>query len=455
LGLAIASRLVEMMDGHIWVESQPRRGSTFFFNVHLGVADVGPSSLAADRAKSLTGLRVLVVDDNAISRDVAEEMLGNWGLRPTCTSSPTEAIQMLGHQEADDDPFRVALVDSQMPGQDGFFLVDWIRHQQHLDCPTVMMLTSGDHKRSVTHCEELAVAAYLLKPVKQSELFDAIVLAIDPVSKVYLPEVVGHDVGPAVRKLNILLAEDSLVNQKLALGVLNRRGHKVHVANNGKEAVAAVDNGEFDLILMDVQMPEMDGLEATSMIRARQAVSENHTPIIAMTAHAMKGDREACLEAGMDGYVSKPIRAPKLFEVIDTVMAEEDPGGAERVIAGQQPPDHEHVDWTRALEVVQGDRELLRELVIAFLEECPKFVQEIHTSIDSQDYTLLHRAAHTLKGSMRYFGATDAFNYAFDLERLGSETKIDGARQKFETLQGELDRVLPALSQFAETGEIP
>ena len=448
LGLAISARLVQMMQGRIWVESEVGKGSTFHFTANLGVATKQDRDALPGSARSLFGTRVLVVDDNDFGRTVVEEMLRNWELRPTCAAGTQEAIRLLEQAHTYDDPFSVVLIDSEMPEQDGFCLADWIHRREYLHCVTVMMLTSADHQRSLARCKELGISANLMKPVQQSELLDAISLAVDPSATQLVDEAPARVANRSVRSLKILLAEDSLVNQKLALGLLHQRGHHVQVANNGKEAVAAVAKGQFDLVLMDVQMPEMDGLEATALIRTRQSGSGYHVPIIAMTAHAMKGDREVCLDAGMDGYTSKPIRANKLFEAIEEVLAD-------RTSDTLQTAPAPHVNWPRALDVVQGDHDLLRELVIAFLEECPRFRQDIRVSIDQQDHALLHRASHTLKGSMRYFGAVDAFNYAYELERLGSQETIVGAEQKFKTLERELDCIMPLLSQFAETGQIP
>jgi CheY-like chemotaxis protein len=237
------------------------------------------------------------------------------------------------------------------------------------------------------------------------------------------------------------------VNQKLAIGLLGSRGHRVEVAGNGRAALAAVAARHFDLVLMDIQMPEMDGLEATKMIRARERGAGSRVPIIAMTAHAMKGDREACLAAGMDGYLSKPIRATKLFETIYQVLSEFTDMTAEPQAACE-------MDWNQALEVVQGDRELLREIVDAFLTECPQQLEQIQSSIESQDQEVLHRMAHTLKGAMRYFGASQAFDRAYELECMGRDARFDKAAEQFELLKCDIDRIHPELSRFVSSGEL-
>jgi len=304
----------------------------------------------------------------------------------------------------------------------------------------------------VARCEKLGIAAYLMKPVKQSELFDAIALALGVAAEDALaqPASAAKETRPAktTQRLNILLAEDSLVNQKLALGLLARQGHDVTVANNGKEAVAAVTARGFDLVLMDVQMPEMDGLEATRAIRAREKKTGTRVPIMAMTAHAMQGDRERCLAAGMDDYIAKPIRAEKLFDKIG-LLAQGTPPRSDpppNVTAGV-------VDWSEAMGAVNGDRELLKDVVEAFLEESPRQLSEIRQALDVEDFELLRRAAHTLKGSMRIFGAHVANEHAMRLESMGRDHTLDDATEALAVLERELARLTPILMQFVGRGD--
>jgi CheY-like chemotaxis protein len=242
---------------------------------------------------------------------------------PTTASGALEALELLRQAQEAGEPYRLVLTDAHMPDTDGFTLAERVKQDQELGSTVLMMLTSGDHPHDVARCEELGIAAYLLKPIKQSELLQAIELALGIAAPEHPPRVPSPPPRP-LRPLRVLLAEDSLVNQRLAVGLLEKHGHSVLVANNGKEAVAASKAQAFDLILMDVQMPEMDGLQATELVRAQERQTGRHTPIIAMTAHALKGDRERCLEAGMDGYVAKPIRLNELFEAMGTVLDGED-----------------------------------------------------------------------------------------------------------------------------------
>jgi CheY-like chemotaxis protein len=266
------------------------------------------------------------------------------------------------------------------------------------------------------------------------------------------PEDAGPDVATAgataQRPLSILLAEDSLVNQKLALGLLRKRGHRIQIANNGQEALAALEAQPFDLVLMDVQMPEMDGLEATALIRRREAQAGGHVPIVAMTAHAMKGDRERCLEAGMDGYVSKPIRAEELFETIAACCPPATP-------AVDPVEEASAVDWLAALEAVQGDRELLKVVAQAFLEESPQILAQIEQALDTSDPPLLQRAAHTFKGALKTFGEGTTVELALQLEILGKQGQLASAAGLLASLKQETVCVTHALAAFVQTGAFP
>jgi two-component system sensor histidine kinase/response regulator len=294
-----------------------------------------------------------------------------------------------------------------------------------------------------------------MKPIKQSELFDAIVAGVGGAVDLDAPAAVVNRLAgfePAQRPLRILLAEDSLVNQKLAIGLLQRGGHSLSIVNNGKEALAALETKAFDLVLMDVQMPIMDGLEATMTLRRREQSQQHeghgsHIPIIAMTAHAMKGDRERCLAAGMDEYVAKPIRVGELYSAISRVL----PVNALPVPEVPEAAPSE-VDWTQALESVNGDKDLLGIVVDAFLEEVPRIRQQIRESLESKSAPDLQRAAHTLKGSLRVFGAPTAAELANQLEMQGKSCKFDGAPELWSAIERNLDPVVRELEERRSSG---
>jgi two-component system sensor histidine kinase/response regulator len=333
LGLAISSRLVSLMGGRLWVESTEGLGSTFHFTASFGLAQYLARPANLDQPLDLEGLHVLVVDDNATNRRILEEMLRNWHMQPLAVESVPAAITALEQRRQAGQPFRLILLDAQMPGGDGFSLAEHIQQHPDLAQATIMMLTSGGQPGDIDRCRELGIAAYLLKPLKQSELFDSMVTVLGTSAR----NAEGAEEGPLAsqakppRSLRVLVAEDNVINQRLVVRLLEKRGHQVVVAGTGKEAIKALEGHPFDVILMDVQMPEMGGFEATAAIRhkemegngsagdGRPESSRPHIPIIAMTAHAMKGDKERCLNAGMDAYLSKPVHARELIELIEKV----------------------------------------------------------------------------------------------------------------------------------------
>jgi len=326
LGLTISSRLVGMMGGKIWVESEVRRGSEFHFTAKLGLAHAKPAEPGALAPMvNLSGVKVLVVDDNRTNRRILEGMLKRWEMNAASVEGAEEALEQLCAALAMGDPFELILTDMHMPKMDGFALVERIRQRPELSAATIMMLTSAGHRGDAARCEELGVSAYLLKPIRQSLLREAVARVLGTKEQEgAIPLITRHSLQGSQKpsaSLRILLAEDNLVNQRLAMRLLEKRGHSVVVAGNGRETFAAFESGGFDLILMDLQMPEMDGFEATAAIRDREREGGNRISIVALTAHAMKGDREKCLAAGMDGYLTKPIRPQELDELLEFYVA--------------------------------------------------------------------------------------------------------------------------------------
>jgi two-component system, sensor histidine kinase and response regulator len=324
LGLAIARRLVEMMRGELWAESELGRGSTFHFTARLKKAtseEIKIGTIAPPEV--LRDVKVLVVDDNPTNRRILEGMLTRWEMKPTSASSAQEALQAIADAKAADRPFRLVLTDTNMPTMNGFDLAEQIRAEPEQSPPILLMLTSFGQKGDAARCRKLGVAAYLVKPIRQSELREAIARAMGArPPEGAIPQITQYSIASEANgALRILVAEDNLVNQRLIVRLLKKRGHRVTLAQNGREAVDAYAKARFDVVFMDLQMPEMDGFEATAAIRAAKKGRDEHLPIVALTAHAMKGDRERCLAAGMDGYLTKPIQTKALDEILNNYKA--------------------------------------------------------------------------------------------------------------------------------------
>ena len=328
LGLTVSTRLVEMMKGRIWVESEVGSGSVFNFTVwFLLAAELAPKSTPIDTS-IIKELSALVVDDNSTNRRILEELLKSWGMKPTLVADGKTALEVMKQAQTSGTPFPIALLDYMMPGMDGFELTQKIKEDPDLVNPIIIILTSAGQRGHAARCLELGISAYLLKPIHQQQLLETICASLQKTAGIQTrPSLLTrHSIRESKRRVNILLAEDNIINQKLAIRVLQQMGHSVSVAQNGRQAVEMTEAEQFDLILMDIQMPEMDGLEATLAIRAREASRGGpRVPILAMTAYAMSGDSDRCIEAGMDGYISKPINTQELFETIENLGLKSSP----------------------------------------------------------------------------------------------------------------------------------
>jgi PAS domain S-box-containing protein len=437
LGLTISSQLVGMMDGRIWVESEQGNGSTFHFTARFGLQNAPSKSRAMRRPEVLLGLPVLVVDDNATNRRILEEMLTNWRMKPTVVDSGKKALAEMQRAVEAGEPFPLVLLDAMMPEMDGFTLAAEIKRRPEFAGAVLMMLSSAGQAGDAGRCRELGISTYLAKPIKQSDLLDAILTALS--LSFQHDELHEPGVQPphaTTRRLRVLLAEDNAVNQKLAARLLEKRGHSVVVTSDGKQALAALERETFDLVLMDVQMPRMNGFEATAAIRMMEKETSRHIPIIAMTAHAMKGDREKCLEAGMNGYVTKPVQAADLFEAIATVFPADPPSAA---------PASDVWDQAKALARVGRDEDLLRELAMVFLADYPRRLADLRGAVESANAANLKLASHTIKGAVSNFAALGACAAAQRLETMGQCGSLAGAAEALAALEMELDRLRAAL----------
>jgi PAS domain S-box-containing protein len=443
LGLAISKQLVEMMGGEIWVESELGKGSTFHFIVcsKLGRREAPEGVHIKDL--DLSGVPVLILSDNPTRCLVLKEMTSSWGLKSAEAAGEKDALPMLENAFEAGKPYRVLLLDSELCGHDGFEVAKRVKERPYGANLQMVLLGSLGRNGDAAQCAKFGISGYLTKPVKQSELFNAIMTALGHPTDEEMAVISDYAVQEAQRRFGVLVVEDNPVNQKVAATMLKKRGHGVVIASNGRDALKALDKEHIDLILMDVQMPEMDGFEATELIRDREKGNGGHIPIVAMTAHAMKGDRERCLAAGMDDYVSKPLRAENLFSIIENLAhGLQDKKKDSRLPSNHVTPLAQDVfDLSKAMSAVAGDRVLFEEVVNLFLEDAADKIAKLREGVVRGDASVVAEAAHALKGSVGYFGAKRAFDAVYRLEFIGK----NGTWTEAETAQLELESEFRAL----------
>jgi two-component system, sensor histidine kinase and response regulator len=456
LGLTISARMAAMMGGRIWLESEVGRGTQFHFTARFRMSSKAVESEIMVPFETLNGLRILVVDDNKTNRRILQGMLTHWGAHITCAEDAKQALSQLDSGYNAGQPYQLVLTDMHMPDIDGYGLVEQIRRRPELPPVTVVMLTSAGHPGDVERCRRLGIPAYLFKPVRKRELLAAILRALGH-PHTASPSLADIPAGRHAHSegLHILLAEDNRTNQTVATRMLQKLGHSLVVAENGDEALSLLTRSRFDLVLMDIQMPEMDGLTATMKIREKEKGTRLHMPIIAMTAHAMKGDRERCIEAGMDGYVSKPISSEELKEAIASALHRRGDAGLVTSLETKQedapPPTQPSViawDMGKTLEQLGGDEELFREVIEIFLDDVPKHMTSMRQAIEDGDGEAIERTAHTLKGELGYLGISEISRKAREMEAFGQKSDLLLAAGLYTTLEPELSEVLISMRRM-------